>query len=140
MGPEGVVVGHVLQTVPVLRRQAHTVGADRPQQGLVIRLQRALGRREGQHRLRGPPQKPRQLPVPPEKGGVSQGKQEQSQHQAEQAGVDYRLRRQVVQGKDRGEHRCASGQQQQQLPLALEIGCQHSVTPPPDIRRPSGCG
>ena len=51
VGPEGVVIRHVLQPVPVLRRQTHPVGADRPQQGLIVRLQYAPGRRQGQHRL-----------------------------------------------------------------------------------------
>ena len=140
VGPEGVVVRHVLQPVPVLRRQTHPVGADRTQQGLVVRLQRAPGRRQGQHRLMDLPEKAFQFPVPPEKGGVPQGEQDQPQHQAEEPGVGHRLHRQIVQGEHGGEHRHRPGQQQQQLPLALQVGRQHMLTPPPDTRRPSGCG
>ena len=105
VGPEGVVVGQVLQTVPVLRRQAYPVGADGPEQGLIVRLQGPPGRRQGQHRLPGPPQKVFQLPVPPEEGGVPQPEQHRPQGETQQRGVGHRLHRQIVQGEHGGKHR-----------------------------------
>ena len=72
------------------------------------------------------PQKPLQLPVPPEKAAVSHGKEHQPQCQTQRTGIEHCLQGQVVEGEYRREYADGPRQQQQQLVLAFQVSQQHS--------------
>ena len=85
-----------------------------------------LGGRQGQGLLPRLPQKPLQLPVPPEKAAVSHGKEHQPQCQTQRTGIEHCLQGQVVEGEYRREYADGPHQQQQQLVLAFQVSQQHS--------------
>lgn len=126
MDPEGVVVRQLLEAAFILRRQPGPVPADCLQQRLIVLLQQSPGGRQGQGLLPRLPQKPLQLPVPPEKAAVSHGKEHQPQCQTQRTGIEHCLQGQVVEGEYRREYADGPRQQQQQLVLAFQVSQQHS--------------
>ena len=78
--PKGVVIRQLPEAVFVFRREFGPVLAHSPQQGLVILLKQASGRRQRQFFFPRPPQKAPQLPVPGKKPAIAHGKENQSKH------------------------------------------------------------
>lgn len=121
VGPEGVVIRQLPETVFVFRREFGPVLAHSPQQGLVILLKQASGRRQRQFFFPRPPQKAPQLPVPGKKSATAHGKENQSKHQAQCPGIGHCLHRQIIKTEHRREDANGAAEQQRGLILALQV-------------------
>jgi hypothetical protein len=130
VGPEGVVVRHILEPVSVLQGQGRPLRGQGLAQGLVVLLQKPPRGRQGEDLLPDLDQETLQLPVPPEELDVAHGEQNQPQGEAQREGVAHGLQGQIVEGEDGGADAQASRQEEQQLPVPPEIRAQdpHSVS------------
>ncbi|MPM19585.1 hypothetical protein SDC9_66011 [bioreactor metagenome] len=91
MNPEGIVVQQVLTFILALRQKLGAVDAHGVQKRLIVRLQRAAGGRQRQHRFIDGLFQPLQLPVAAKKSGVAHGKEDQAQHNAKQRRIPHRF-------------------------------------------------
>ena len=121
MGPEGVVIRQLPETVFVFRREPGPVLIHGPQQRLVILFRRSSRRRQGQLLLPRPPQKALQFPVPGKESAVAHGKEDQYEHQTQRPGVGHRLHRQIIKTEHRREDANGAAEQQKGLIVLLQV-------------------